>query len=136
MAKSADGFWQLVEPPLHWNPALQMFLVGQKAKCSMNTRRRKQFKPFGVTSVIGVTMEYATKKIPKSLVGRIARLKARMSLDGRCKVTEGEVIALAICRLEEDMGRKQRLALSSLSGIVKGGKKGNAEEIDRIVYGV
>ena len=81
-------------------------------------------------------MEYATKKIPKSLVGRIARLKARMSLDGRCKVTEGEVIALAICRLEEDMSRKQRLALSSLSGIVKGGKKGNAEEIDRIVYGV
>ena len=81
-------------------------------------------------------MEYATKKIPKSLVGRIAHLKARMSLDGRCKVTEGEVIALAICRLEEDMSRKQRLSLSSLSGIVKGKKKSNAEEIDRIVYGV
>ena len=81
-------------------------------------------------------MEYATKKIPKSLVGRIARLKARMSLDGSRNVTEGEVIALAIRRLEEDIGRKQRLSLASLSGIVKGKKKSNAEEIDRIVYGV
>ena len=81
-------------------------------------------------------MEYATKKIPKSLVGRIARLKARMALGKNCKVTEGEVIALAICRLEEDMSREQRLALSSLSGIVKGKKKSNADEIDRIVYGV
>ena len=81
-------------------------------------------------------MEYATKKIPKQLVGRIARLKARMTLSKNRKVTEGEVIALAICRLEEDMGRQQRLALSSLSGIVKGKKKSSADEIDRIVYGV
>jgi|GEM_PF-5735972 len=36
----------------------------------------------------------------------------------------------------DEKNRKQKLPFSSLSGTVKGGKKGNAEEIDRIVYGV
>ena len=35
-----------------------------------------------------------------------------------------------------EKNRKQKLPFSSLSGTVKGGKKGNAEEIDHIVYGV
>ena len=98
--------------------------------------RQNPFKPFGVTSVIGVMMEYATKKIPKSLVSRIARLKARMSLDGSRNVTEGEVIALAICRLEEEMSRQSRIPFIKLVGTIKGKAKSNAEEIDRIVYGV
>ena len=81
-------------------------------------------------------MEYATKKIPKNLVGRIARLKARMTLDKNCKVTEGEVIALAICKLEEDFSRQSRIPFIKLVGTVKGKAKSNAEEIDRIVYGI
>jgi hypothetical protein len=98
--------------------------------------RQNPFKPFGVISVIGVMMEYATKKIPKYLVGRIARLKARMALDGSRNVTEGEVIALAICRLEEEMSRQSRTPFLKLVGSVKGKAKSNAEEIDRVVYGV
>ena len=98
--------------------------------------RHNAFKRFGVISVIGVMMEYATKKIPRQLVGRIARLKARMSLDGSRNVTEGEVIALAIHMLEEDFSRQARTPFLKLVGSVKGKTKSNAEEIDRIVYGV
>lgn len=81
-------------------------------------------------------MEYATKKIPKNLVGRIARLKARMALGKNRKVTEGEVISLAICRLEEDFSRQSRIPFIKLVGMSKGKAKSNAEEIDRVVYGV
>jgi len=81
-------------------------------------------------------MEYATKKIPKGLVNRIARLKARLTLSNDCKVTEGEVIALAICRLEEDLSRQSRTPFRELVGMVKGKAKSNAEEIDRVVYGI
>ena len=102
----------------------------------MDARWQKQFKPFGVMSVIGVMMEYATKKIPKNLVGRIARLKARMTLGRNCKVTEGEVIALAISKLEEDFSRQSRTPFIKLVGMSKGKAKSDAEEIDRIVYGV
>jgi len=81
-------------------------------------------------------MEYITKKIPRGLSGRIARLKAQMALGEKCKVTEGEVIALAITKLEEDMSRQSRIPFIKLVGMAKGKAKSTAEEIDRVVYGV
>jgi hypothetical protein len=90
----------------------------------------------GVIGVIGVKMEYVTKKIPKSLVGRINVLKARMQIKTRRKVTEGEVISIAINRLENDIEKKKRYSLANLAGTIKKGKKSNPNEIDRIVYGV
>lgn len=81
-------------------------------------------------------MEYATKKIPKSLFAKINRLKARLSLKKNRKVTEGEVIALALERLDEEGELEKRLSIMELSGIIPGGKKSSAREIDSIVYGV
>ena len=111
---------------LHRHPALQIFLFHHEPANGMDALPN-QFKPFGRISVMGVMMEYATKKIPKSLVGSIARLKARMSLDGGRNVTEGEVIALAIRRLEEDFSRQSRIPFIKLVGTVRGKAKSNAE---------
>ena len=81
-------------------------------------------------------MDYMTKKIPKNLTSRLRRLKARMELNGTRKVTEGEVFALALQRLEVEMSREKRYRLSELAGMIKGGPRSNAREIDKIVYGV
>ncbi len=79
-------------------------------------------------------MEYITKKVPKNLSGRIRRLKALMSLRMKRKVTEGEVIALGIAKLEEGEERRSRNALIELSGIIKNGKS-SSKEVDDVVYG-
>ena len=79
--------------------------------------------------------EYVTKKIPRHLAPRIRMLKARYELSGG-KVTEGQIIALAIARLEEEEEKKKLYTLMDLAGIVKLKKKIHPKEIDRIVYGV
>ena len=81
-------------------------------------------------------MEYVTKKIPKYLEKKIARLKAIFQIKKEKKVTEGEVIALAIAMLEEDVERESRYSLAQLVGLVKGGKKSRPDEIDSIIYGI
>lgn len=81
-------------------------------------------------------MDYITKKIPRNLVGRLSRLKARLELKGTRKVTEGEVFALALAKLEEEVAKEEQYTLLQLAGFIKGGKKSNAAEIDKVVYGI
>ncbi len=80
--------------------------------------------------------DYVTKKIPRHIAPRIRRLKARYELTGG-KITEGQIIALAITRLEGEMSKeKPRYTLMSLAGSIKGGKKSSWRDIDREVYGI
>lgn len=115
LKSSRVGYWRA---KLHWNPAWESFIR------------------IGVISVIGVIMDYITKKFPRHLVGRLRSLKARMELKGARKVTEADVFALALARLEEEMGRERRYSLLELAGSLKGKAKSNAQEIDRVVYGI
>jgi len=78
---------------------------------------------------------YITKKVPRHLAPWIRRLKARMEMTGE-KVTEGEVLALALQKLDEDLAKAKRYTLMDLAGAIKGGKKSRADEIDKIVYGI
>ena len=80
-------------------------------------------------------MEYVTKKVPKSIVKRLQRLKARFSFRQNRNVTEGEVIAMGITRLEEEAERSHRKSLKGLAGLIKGGEPSDEEEIDRVLYG-
>ncbi len=81
-------------------------------------------------------MDYITKKIPRNLAGRLNRLKARMELRGTRKVTEGEVFALALQRLEEEMEKEKRYTLRELAGTLRFKGKVDPKDIDKIVYGV
>jgi len=78
--------------------------------------------------------EYITKKVPKKLNPLIRRLKAKMSLGGK-KVTEGDVIALGLAKLEQDMEKHRRKKLIEMAGIIKGGEQSDAKDIDRLLYG-
>lgn len=78
--------------------------------------------------------EYITKKVPKRLNPLIRRLKARLSLGGK-KVTEGDVIALGLNKLEQSLQNTRRKKLIGLAGIAKGAKGTTPEDIDKILYG-
>ncbi len=80
-------------------------------------------------------MEYVTKKVPKSIVSRLQMLKARFSLRQKRTVTEGEVIAMGLAKLEEEAERSHRKSLKGLAGLIKGGEPSSEEEIDRVLYG-
>ncbi len=80
-------------------------------------------------------MDYITKKVPRHLAGKISRLQALMQLKARRGVTESEVLTLAVARLEEEMEKGKRCALSQLAGLSKGKAKSSASEIDSAVYG-
>ena len=81
-------------------------------------------------------VDYITKKFPRHLVGRLRRVKARMELNGTKKVTEGEVFALALIKLEESIQRPPKYRLLDLAGSIKFRKKISPKDIDKIVYGV
>ena len=81
-------------------------------------------------------MDYVTKKFPRNLVGRLRRLKAKMELNKSRKVTEGEVLALALVRLEETIATPPKYRLLDLAGSIKFREKTSPKDIDRIVYGV
>lgn len=80
-------------------------------------------------------MEYVTKKVPKNIVPLIRRLKARMGLRGKYKVTEGEVIAMGLQKLEEAEEKRHRKSLKGLIDLIDEGEPSNEEEIDRVLYG-
>ena len=80
-------------------------------------------------------MEYVTKKVPKNIVRRLQMLKARFSLRQKRNVTEGEVIAMGLEKLEGELLKSRRKSLKGLAGLIKGGEPSSEEEIDRVLYG-
>jgi hypothetical protein len=80
-------------------------------------------------------MEYVTKKVPKNIVKRLQMLKARFSLRQKRNVTEGEVIAMGLARLEEEAEKTHRKTLKGLVGMIEGGEPSDEEDIDRVLYG-
>lgn len=79
-------------------------------------------------------VEYVTKKIPKTASRLISRLQAKLSLRGE-KVTEGQVIALGLAKLDEDLEMKKRHSIAVLNGLEKGKAISSESEIDEILYG-
>ena len=79
-------------------------------------------------------MEYITKKVPKRTAEVIRRLVSRLSLRHKRRVTESEVIALGMARLEEETEKVKRKTLASLSGIIEGGGRSDETDIDTLLY--
>jgi hypothetical protein len=81
-------------------------------------------------------MDYVTKKIPRGAAQMLPRLKALMSLKGQRTVTEGQVMALALVKLEAEMSRERRYSVLELAGKLKFKKPVSPGEMDKIIYGV
>jgi hypothetical protein len=81
-------------------------------------------------------MDYITKKVPRHLSAKIRRLKALLSLKGTRKVTEGDVLSLALSKLESSMETERRYTLMELAGSIKFRKPVRPKDIDELVYGV
>jgi len=84
-------------------------------------------------------MEYITKKIPRHLAGKIRWIQAKMTLKRGEKVTEGDVVGLALSRLEAEMEKEKgetRHTLRELAGSLKGKARSDWKDINKVVYGI
>jgi hypothetical protein len=90
----------------------------------------------GVNSVIGVIMEFITKKIRKSSIGRLRRLQAREMFRRGEKVSEADIIDEALETMEKAKFKKKNgTNLSMLYGTLDfGGKTDITKELDDVVY--
>jgi len=86
--------------------------------------------------------EYSTLKIEKPVLRKLRKLKAKMMLESQAHVSDNEVVKKIVNFAEahenEVIGEgKKTGSILDLAGIIKGGKRFNAEkEIDKTVYGV
>lgn len=79
-------------------------------------------------------MAYITKKLPEEVARRMFRVKSQMMQLTDGKVTDGELIDMALSELEKKL-RKNTVPLRRLSGVIRGGKPSSPEEIDSLAYG-
>ena len=84
--------------------------------------------------------EYISKKIPKESDPVLKYVQAQLQLERGKKVTEADVIEMAIEHVaEERYGYKEKKAKytwKDIEGSIKGGKKSTEKEIDKLVYGI
>jgi hypothetical protein len=88
-------------------------------------------------------MEYITKKLQKEYDKVLKYVQAHYQLEKGEKVTESEVLAMALEHIAEERygySKKKKvrkgLGLSEYAGLIKGGPKSSSDEIDKVVYGV
>jgi hypothetical protein len=81
-------------------------------------------------------MEFITKKIRKSSIGRLRRLQAREMFNRGEKVSEADIIDWALETMEKAKFRKKTgTNLSKLYGTLDfGGKTDITKELDDVVY--
>jgi len=80
-------------------------------------------------------------KVPKKVLREVRKLKAKMMLESEKHVSDGEamekIVSVATAHEDEVLGKRHKAqkSLLDMAGMIKGGKRFNAEkEIDRVVY--
>ena len=85
-------------------------------------------------------MEYITKKLPRSINGKLRKLQARYQLRTQKRISEGVIVERALESLEHHpehlFGVEKKGSILDIIGIDKSRKKSDVvKELDEVLYG-
>lgn len=83
--------------------------------------------------------EFVSLRVPKKIMPKLYRLKAKLMLERERKVSDAEVVVDAIeskLMNEPEFYRKDGVNIWDYVGFIKGGKPSNAAvDVDEVLYG-
>lgn len=83
--------------------------------------------------------EFISLRVPRSIMPKLHRLKAKLMLERERKVSDAEVVVDAIeskLKREPEFRRTGGVNLWDYAGFIKGGKPSNAAvDVDEVLYG-